>query len=206
MKKDFITVLPDSGGSDAQVQVTADANPSFASRETTINFNANGQVMKSVKAVQDGMPFVCQLGFDAPANLSQGLFIQYFGLTCTGGTNGCPLINGIIARIIKSNNDFKLIPMFGCLRSFWKETDDKELIAELKWTDNAEYEVGKTYLNFTFDNEDGEEWANYIAEFSGADLVVPSDAYRLRVGVGFGRGDVGIEANDYIWQYYLSFQ
>lgn len=37
MKKDFITVLPDSGG-DAQVQVTADVNPSFASRETTINF------------------------------------------------------------------------------------------------------------------------------------------------------------------------
>lgn len=46
------------------------------------------------------MPFVCQLGFDAPANLSQGLFIQYFGLIRTGGTNGCPLINGIIARII----------------------------------------------------------------------------------------------------------
>lgn len=89
------------------------------------------------------MPFVCQLGFDAPANLSQGLFIQYFGLTRTGGTNGCPLINGIIARIIKSNNDFKLIPMFGCLRSFWKETDDKELIAELRWTDNTGYEVGK---------------------------------------------------------------
>lgn len=42
MKKDFITVLPDSGRGDAQVQVTADVNPSFASRETTINFNANG--------------------------------------------------------------------------------------------------------------------------------------------------------------------
>lgn len=96
--------------------------------------------------------------------------------------------------------------MFGCLRSFWKETDDKELIAELRWTDNTGYEVGKTYLNFTFDNEDGEEWANYTAEFSGSDLVVPSDAYRLRVSVGFGRGDVGIEDNNYIWQYYLSFQ
>lgn len=49
MKKDFITVLPDSGGGDAQVQVTADVNPSFASRETTINFNANGQVLKSIR-------------------------------------------------------------------------------------------------------------------------------------------------------------
>lgn len=62
MKKDFITVLPDSGRGDAQVQATADVNPSFASRETIINFNANGQVMKSVKAVQDGMPFIVQMG------------------------------------------------------------------------------------------------------------------------------------------------
>ena len=36
MKKDFITVTPDTGGGGSQqVQVTADANPSFASRETT---------------------------------------------------------------------------------------------------------------------------------------------------------------------------
>lgn len=70
MKKDFITVLPDSGGGSQQVQVTADVNPSFASRETTINFNANGQVMKSVKAVQDGMPFIVQMG-----------------MGCTGGKN-----------------------------------------------------------------------------------------------------------------------
>lgn len=41
MKKDFITVTPDTGGSQ-QVQVTADANPSFASRETTLNFSASG--------------------------------------------------------------------------------------------------------------------------------------------------------------------
>lgn len=206
MKKDFITVLPDSGGGDAQVQVTADVNPSFASRETTINFNANGQVMKSVKAVQAGMPFVCQLGFDTPYSLSQGFFIQYFGLNRTAGTNGCPQVTGIISRAIKSDNDFKLVLMFGCLRSFWKETDDDELIAELRWTDSTGYEVGKTYLNFTFDNEDGEDWGNYTAKFSGSDLVVPSDASRLRASVGFGRGDVGIEDNNYIWQYYLPFQ
>lgn len=38
MKKDFITVLPDSGRGDAQVQVTADVNPSFASRENHYQF------------------------------------------------------------------------------------------------------------------------------------------------------------------------
>lgn len=42
MKKDFVTITPDTGGGSQQVQVTADANPSFASRETTLNFSASG--------------------------------------------------------------------------------------------------------------------------------------------------------------------
>jgi hypothetical protein len=63
MKKDFITVTPDTGGGSQQVQVTADANPSFASRETTLNFSASGGggALKNVKAVQSGTPFNASL-------------------------------------------------------------------------------------------------------------------------------------------------
>lgn len=43
MKKDFLTITPDSGGT-AQVQVTADPNPTFASRSTSLNFSAGGGI------------------------------------------------------------------------------------------------------------------------------------------------------------------
>lgn len=38
MKKDFITVLPDSGGGDAQVQVTADRQPEFCKSRNHYQF------------------------------------------------------------------------------------------------------------------------------------------------------------------------
>lgn len=44
MKKDFLTITPDSGRGTAQVQVTADPNPTFASRSTLLNFSAGGGI------------------------------------------------------------------------------------------------------------------------------------------------------------------
>lgn len=56
--------------------MTADVNPSFASRETTINFNANGQVLKSVKAAQEGVPFMCQIGTNSIPNKLTALYLR----------------------------------------------------------------------------------------------------------------------------------
>lgn len=45
MKKDFLTITPDSGGGGtAQVQVTADPNAQPESRSTTLNFSSTGGV------------------------------------------------------------------------------------------------------------------------------------------------------------------
>lgn len=41
MKKDFLTITPESGGT-ASVNVTADPNPNFKSRETSLTFSATG--------------------------------------------------------------------------------------------------------------------------------------------------------------------
>lgn len=162
--------------------------------------------MKSVKAVQAGMPFTCQLGFDTPRGLSKGFFVQYFGLNRTAGNAGCPKVSGIVSNVIKSDNEFKILLMFGCLRSFWQETDDKELIAQITWAESEGVELENVYVTFTFDNEDGEDWANYTAEISGSDYNPPADTRLLKVTVGFGRGDTGIENEEYIWQYSLNLQ
>lgn len=59
MKKDFITVTPDSGNSGGgSVSVEADMNPQFKGRETTLTFSATGGLNKSVKATQEGIPYI----------------------------------------------------------------------------------------------------------------------------------------------------
>ena len=59
MKKDFLNVSPDTGGS-GTVTVTADPNLNFASRTTTLNFNADGEVLKEVEALQFGNTIIPQ--------------------------------------------------------------------------------------------------------------------------------------------------
>lgn len=43
MKKDFLNISPESGGS-TQVSVTADPNPQMKERSTTLNFSSTGGV------------------------------------------------------------------------------------------------------------------------------------------------------------------
>ena len=63
MKKDFITVTPDSGGT-AEVSVIADPNPQMKERSTTLNFSSTGGggLVKTVNAVQVGVPWVMLSG------------------------------------------------------------------------------------------------------------------------------------------------
>lgn len=60
MKKDFLTITPDSGGGGtAEVSVSADPNPTFASRSTSLNSSAGGGgISKSLIVSQLGVPFV----------------------------------------------------------------------------------------------------------------------------------------------------
>lgn len=53
MKKDFLTITPDSGRGTAQAQVTADPNVLSKERSTTLNFSATGSLTKAVKALQN---------------------------------------------------------------------------------------------------------------------------------------------------------
>ena len=61
MKKDFITFTPEYGGGAANVQVTAEPNVTTQQRSTTLNFDANGQQLKSVQVNQLGIPFFANI-------------------------------------------------------------------------------------------------------------------------------------------------
>lgn len=65
MKKDFITITPDSGeGGTAEVSVIADPNPQMKERSTTLNFSSTGGggLVKTVNAVQAGVPWIMLSG------------------------------------------------------------------------------------------------------------------------------------------------
>lgn len=54
MKKDFLTITPESGGGGtAEVSVSADPNVLSKERSTTLNFSATGGLTKAVNALQN---------------------------------------------------------------------------------------------------------------------------------------------------------
>lgn len=59
MKKNFITVTPDSGtsGSSNTISVAAEPNILLKERSEILNFNASGGVSKSVQVIQNSMPY-----------------------------------------------------------------------------------------------------------------------------------------------------
>ncbi|WP_288155706.1 BACON domain-containing carbohydrate-binding protein [Phocaeicola sartorii] len=62
MKKDFITVTPDSGNLGTEVQVTVDPNIDLKSRSSSLNFASNKGNSLSVNVNQLGVPWFCTIG------------------------------------------------------------------------------------------------------------------------------------------------
>lgn len=62
MKKDFLTIAPDSGGT-AEVSVSADLNPNFKSRETSLTFSAGGISPLVVPVIQQGIVLQSNVSF-----------------------------------------------------------------------------------------------------------------------------------------------
>lgn len=80
MKKDFITVSPDNGGT-TQVSVVADPNSTFQSRSTTLNFSAGGGVSRAITVNQDGIPLMPVVGLTSLADNWNGSVTLSFNAT-----------------------------------------------------------------------------------------------------------------------------
>lgn len=191
MEKDFISATPDTGGQgQTEVQVSAGANPTFQERETTANFSVNGQVLKSVKAVQNGIPFVTSIGLTCNTTAKSLLEINGF----SRNVNGIPRFNGTVgSNILLNPSNFWTI-LVGGLVSWYDETKDDELIAEFSWYTNTEEFIESNYNTLTFDNEDGEDWKNYVLSISGVEVnpTYGGSVNLLLIKLGQGRGDTGL--------------
>ena len=87
MKKDFITVSPDSGQGNASVSITADPNTSAKDRSTNLLVRTAGDKSQEVRILQNSMPFYTAslIKFSGyPKNVGTLDFIPYFNFVNVG--------------------------------------------------------------------------------------------------------------------------
>lgn len=111
MKKDFITVSPDSGQGNGSVTITADPHPFANDRSTSLLVRTAGDKSQEVRILQNSTPFhiVSLIKFSGyPKNLNTLTFIPYFDFMNVGtnddGSN-YPIYNCKI-KMNSSNYDF----------------------------------------------------------------------------------------------------
>lgn len=116
------------------------------------------------------------------------------------------MVGGRISNFVKTYNyNIAYYVLFGCLDSFYNE-QETEILVEYRWATRNGEQVGSSYYEtVVFDNEeDGGAWKNYIGTLPGGEIPsVPANAYYLEILVGFGRGDIGIDADGYLWWWRL---
>lgn len=113
MKKEFITVSPDSGQGDGQVMVTADPNFTASKKFLYFSIRASMGLSEMVKVVQEGVPFYTSGMFKYsvyPKNINQLDFIptlrfMSFGINDDQDRTRYPIYNYAIKKN-DSNYDF----------------------------------------------------------------------------------------------------
>lgn len=87
MKKDFITVSPESGQGDGSVTITADPHPFANDRSTSLLVRTAGDKSQEVRILQNSTPFYIAslIKFSGyPKNLNTLTFIPYFDFMNVG--------------------------------------------------------------------------------------------------------------------------
>lgn len=116
MKKDFITVSPDSGQGNASVSITADPNTSAKDRSTNLLVRTAGDKSQEIRILQNSMPFYTAslIRFSGhPKNMGTLDFIPYLDFVNVG-----------------TNDDGSNYPIYNCKI---KMTRNYDLSSDIKY-------------------------------------------------------------------------
>lgn len=162
MKKEFITVSPDSGQGNGQVRVTADPNFTASKKSLYFSIRASMGLSNTVKVIQEGVPFYTSGMFKYsiyPKNINQLDFIpvfRYMGF----GTNGdqdrtkYPIYNYAVKKN-DSNYDFSSNIKYHLLVLIKPGLIDGKYDLELKTPNNSVY-LKLVQSNSLIDTYEGE--------------------------------------------------
>lgn len=173
MKKDFITVSPDSGQGDGQVRVTAD--PNFTASKKVLYFSTRTSMGLSemVKVVQEGVPFYTSGMFKYsvyPKNINQLDFIptlrfMNFGINDDQNRTRYPIYNYAIKKN-DNNYDFSSYIKYHLLVLIKSGLIDGKYDLELKTPNNSVYLKLVNSGNLNLDTYEGEIFLS-----NGTDIV-----------------------------------
>lgn len=195
MKKDFVTITPDTGGGSATPQVTAEPNVTAQSRSTTLNFNANGQQLKSVQVNQLGIPFFANILPNIHSAQTDGAALAFemrqttFYYSAPKG-EGCPEEDFICLITIYPYNNLSEIEFTVNIAC---HSDVLGTDFQLYWQYSPD--GGNNWITDTFSLEsssgDYEFYTGYTQSFK---LTALPDPLQIRIGYG----DKGSESID-VW-------
>lgn len=146
MKKDFITVSPDSGQGDGQVTVTADPNFTASKKALYFSIRASMGLSEMVKVIQEGVPFYTSGMFKYsiyPKNINQLDFIPTlrfisFGVNDDQDKTRYPIYNYAIKKN-DSNYDFSSDIKYHLLVSIKSGLIDGKYDLELETPNSSVY-------------------------------------------------------------------
>lgn len=163
MKKDFITVSPDSGQGDGQVMVTADPNFTASKKFLYFSTRASMGLSEMVKVVQEGVPFYTSGMFKYsvyPKNINQLDFIPTlrfisFGINDDQDGTRYPIYNYAIKKN-DNNYDFSSNIKYHLLVLIKSGLIDGKYNLELKTPNNSVYLKLVESGNLNLDTYEGE--------------------------------------------------
>jgi hypothetical protein len=171
MKKDFITVSPDSGQEKGSVTIIADSNPFANDRSTNLLVRTAGDKSQEVRILQNNAPFytVSLIKFSGyPKNIGTLDFIPHFEFV-TVGTNDdgsdYPIYSCKI-KVNSSNYDFSSDIKYFLMGTFRKDLlEDYKL--ELETPTNSKYLTFRSSIGgLGLENYEGEIFLS-----NGTDIV-----------------------------------
>lgn len=197
LKKSFVSIEPEAGDGETEVSMTVDPNASLSERTETINFTAAGAT-KSLAVNQDGLSFQGQIWLSKDPNVTGDItFTPYpTAFEPTGGTNGCSKTSGTV-KLVRTSERYYV----QCFAAISKALlGDSELICLVQGLTSAGVVDWSSFNTFTDMNQDDNYWWGQTEKFSSL-----SGGYytRLLVSIGLGRGDIGIENDQYLQQWYF---
>lgn len=173
MKKDFITVSPDSGQGNGQVMVTADPNFTASKKSLYFSTRASMGLSEMVKVVQEGVPFYTSgmLKYSVyPKNINQLDFIptlrfMSFGINDDQDKTRYPIYNYAIKKN-DSNYDFSSDIKYHLLVLIKSGLIDGKYDLELETPNNSVYLKLVNSGNLNLDTYEGEIFLS-----NGTDIV-----------------------------------
>lgn len=195
LKKNFVTVVPGEGIPGATgTEITPDPNPLLSARAETINFTANGATT-TLAVNQQSQVMIPQIIISKDAAASDIAFQPWVtDFDPTGGDFGCPW-QRMSLYLVRTSERYYIQVFCAILHNLIVENDPVIMIQGMSSTGTPEW---TDYAELTNMGGTSDFWWGKTTE-------VPSGgATRLKITLGLGRGDVGIENNQYLYQWYIT--